>query len=179
MGARLYNTITGRFLQVDPIPGGSAGPYLYPTNPVTVFDLDGNKWSFDGIRNWVKRNKRSIAQFGVSAAVAATAAAFAAAVCVGTVGFGCVVGAAAAYGMVVGLPASLMVDKGFRHRTSGRQAAGYLLGSAAGAGRNATVFRIYGKTPLNLAMYVARNPRRGVRHVVDEYRARQWRNVPL
>nr|MCU0279696.1 hypothetical protein [Candidatus Nanopelagicales bacterium] len=44
MGVRLYNTITGRFLQVDPVPGGSAGPYLYPTNPVTGFDLDGKNW---------------------------------------------------------------------------------------------------------------------------------------
>jgi RHS repeat-associated protein len=44
MGARLYNPTTGRFLSVDPVPGGSAGPYLYPTDPINGFDLDGNHW---------------------------------------------------------------------------------------------------------------------------------------
>ncbi|MEU7873503.1 RHS repeat-associated core domain-containing protein [Dactylosporangium sp. NPDC049140] len=42
MGARLYNPITGRFLQVDPVPGGSANRYDYCFgDPVNCRDLDG------------------------------------------------------------------------------------------------------------------------------------------
>jgi RHS repeat-associated protein len=43
MGVRLYNPATGRFLSVDPIPGGNDNPYVYPTNPTDQFDLDG-RW---------------------------------------------------------------------------------------------------------------------------------------
>jgi hypothetical protein len=49
MGVRLYNPGTGRFLQPDPVPGGSAGPYLYPTNPIDGYDLNGQWW------NWLKK----------------------------------------------------------------------------------------------------------------------------
>ncbi len=42
MGVRLYNTATGRFLQVDPVPGGSCNPYEYTcADPVNQEDLDG------------------------------------------------------------------------------------------------------------------------------------------
>jgi RHS repeat-associated protein len=42
MGARSYNTNTGRFSQVDPIPGGSANAYDYAfQNPLVNFDLSG------------------------------------------------------------------------------------------------------------------------------------------
>ncbi|WP_279354601.1 DNRLRE domain-containing protein [Frankia canadensis] len=42
MGARLYNPTTGRFLQTDPIPGGSDNPYDYAhQDPYNSFDLDG------------------------------------------------------------------------------------------------------------------------------------------
>ncbi|MHA6757463.1 RHS repeat domain-containing protein [Streptacidiphilus sp. PAMC 29251] len=42
MGARLYNPVTGRFLQVDPVPGGSANAYDYAFGePVNRLDLDG------------------------------------------------------------------------------------------------------------------------------------------
>lgn len=45
MGARAYNANTGRFSQVDPIPGGSANSYDYTTqNPLTDTDLSG-EWS--------------------------------------------------------------------------------------------------------------------------------------
>ena len=44
MSVRLYNAATGRFLTVDPVPGGSANDYDYANqNPVTNFDLNG-KW---------------------------------------------------------------------------------------------------------------------------------------
>ncbi|MFI6779553.1 DNRLRE domain-containing protein [Micromonospora sp. NPDC050276] len=42
MGARLYNPTTGRFLQVDPIYGGSCNSYEYTcADPVNQVDLDG------------------------------------------------------------------------------------------------------------------------------------------
>ena len=42
MGVRLYNPATGRFLQVDPVAGGSANRYDYVAHdPLNLFDLDG------------------------------------------------------------------------------------------------------------------------------------------
>ena len=69
MGVRLYNTLTGRFLQVDPIPGGSAGPYLYPTNPVTGFDLDGMNW----VRSTLRRAATVAGVVAFGACIVATA----------------------------------------------------------------------------------------------------------
>jgi RHS repeat-associated protein len=46
MGVRLYNPSTGRFLSTDPVPGGSANPYLYPTDPINAYDLNGQWWSW-------------------------------------------------------------------------------------------------------------------------------------
>jgi RHS repeat-associated protein len=43
MGARLYHPGTGRFLSVDPVPGGNATAYDYCSgDPVNCTDLDGN-----------------------------------------------------------------------------------------------------------------------------------------
>lgn len=42
MGARVYNPVSGRFLQVDPIEGGSANAYDYAAqSPFVYHDLDG------------------------------------------------------------------------------------------------------------------------------------------
>lgn len=46
MGARLYNAGTGLFLQSDPVPGGGATRYGYPTDPINMLDLDGNMWGW-------------------------------------------------------------------------------------------------------------------------------------
>lgn len=43
MGVRLYAPHTGRFLQVDPVLGGTANPYEYPSDPVNQMDLDGRR----------------------------------------------------------------------------------------------------------------------------------------
>jgi RHS repeat-associated protein len=44
MGVRLYNPTTGRFLQTDPVYGGSCNAYEYTcADPVDKVDLDG-KW---------------------------------------------------------------------------------------------------------------------------------------
>lgn len=54
MGVRLYNTVTGRFLQVDPIYGGSCNRYEYTcADPANKFDLDGKRWCSDW--RWVCR----------------------------------------------------------------------------------------------------------------------------
>lgn len=45
MGVRLYDPTTGRFLQTDPVPGGSPNAYAYPTDPIMGFDLRGTEWS--------------------------------------------------------------------------------------------------------------------------------------
>ncbi|WP_079024939.1 RHS repeat-associated core domain-containing protein [Streptomyces leeuwenhoekii] len=44
MGVRVYNPDTGRFLSVDPIVGGGANLYGYPGDPISQYDLDGQKW---------------------------------------------------------------------------------------------------------------------------------------
>ncbi|WNI24930.1 DNRLRE domain-containing protein [Streptomyces sp. ITFR-16] len=56
MGVRMYNPATGRFLSVDPVPGGSANAYEYCNgDPVNHFDLDGKwwkPWRSHRIRRW-------------------------------------------------------------------------------------------------------------------------------
>lgn len=48
MGIRLYNPTTGRFLQTDPVPGGSCNPYDYTcADPINNTDLNG-EWCLFG-----------------------------------------------------------------------------------------------------------------------------------
>jgi len=82
MGVRLYNPAPGRFLQVDPVPGGSPSAYTYPTDPILIFDLSGTDWT-----NWASDflSRASILIWMASALTPCTA------VCVG---LGLVVGVA-------------------------------------------------------------------------------------
>lgn len=52
MGARLYSTVLGRFLQVDPVPGGGVNAYAYPPDPVNMNDYSGMVYSADALDGW-------------------------------------------------------------------------------------------------------------------------------
>ncbi|WP_327317284.1 DNRLRE domain-containing protein [Streptomyces sp. NBC_01235] len=53
MGVRLYDPTTGRFLSVDPVPGGNANAYEYCNgDPINHYDLDGRWWHW---RHWARR----------------------------------------------------------------------------------------------------------------------------
>lgn len=45
MGARPYNPTTGQFTSRDPIHGGNTTTYTYPTDPVNLYDLSGERES--------------------------------------------------------------------------------------------------------------------------------------
>jgi hypothetical protein len=53
MGARGYMPTLGRFLEVDPVEGGNLNDYVYPSDPVNQFELDGRRNSHKG--NWFQR----------------------------------------------------------------------------------------------------------------------------
>ncbi|MER5215451.1 RHS repeat-associated core domain-containing protein [Streptomyces sp. NPDC002838] len=76
MGVRIYNPATGRFLSMDPVYGGGANAYEYVNaDPLNRYDLDGKWWSwkkvkrgFNKARRHVRRNWRTYAGYGATAA---------------------------------------------------------------------------------------------------------------
>jgi RHS repeat-associated protein len=58
MGVRLYNPATGRFLQTDPVYGGSCNAYEYTcADPIDKTDLDGKKWCWTPVCHYKKAKK--------------------------------------------------------------------------------------------------------------------------
>ncbi|WP_327674811.1 RHS repeat-associated core domain-containing protein [Kitasatospora sp. NBC_00458] len=135
MGVRLYNPATGRFLSVDPVPGGNANAYDYVYgDPVGQYDLDGRKcWKGFGwacsAGNQVQKHWRGIAQVGVTG-VAVVAGAACVAATAGICG-----GAIAGYAIAAGIGASAGVAN-YRIGTEKRSTTGYVQAALTGIGNN-------------------------------------------
>nr|WP_239539030.1 RHS repeat-associated core domain-containing protein [Arcanobacterium pluranimalium] len=69
MGARLYIPALGRFLQVDPVQGGTDNNYAYVNDPINDFDLNG-QWSWAAFVAGVGAGAFCAATAGLGCAVA-------------------------------------------------------------------------------------------------------------
>ena len=73
MGVRLYMPSTGRFLTVDPVPGGGDNAYAYSfTDPINKQDLDGRFWGVlirggaQACKRWCGHGARKLASYAKS-----------------------------------------------------------------------------------------------------------------
>jgi RHS repeat-associated protein len=68
MGVRLYNPATGRFLSIDPVPGGNDSAYVYVTNPIDQNDLNGQWGHWRRWWRWTVQHRSSIASWAATGA---------------------------------------------------------------------------------------------------------------
>ena len=114
MGVRLYDPTTGRFLQTDPIPGGSCNDYDYVcADPVNRLDLDGRCWKHAG---WICSHRHKIVNWGVTIAAATFTGVCIAAVWCGVALF--LVGTASIYTAGLGMHRAVATPWERRHRMS-------------------------------------------------------------
>ncbi len=91
MGARQYDPYLGRFIEVDPVEGGSANDYDYTNaDPINATDLDGLWPSWNSVKkfarkasNFAKRAAPYVAAAGLAVCIVASAGACAVAAAVG------------------------------------------------------------------------------------------------
>ncbi len=102
MGARVYLPTLGRFLEPDPVPGGTPNGYVYVLDPVNFGDYSG---AFLGIHIRINVNTVYRIAVGAVAVAGAVAVGLAVAVCVATVA--CGLAAVAAIGSLAAMTVAM------------------------------------------------------------------------